>query len=102
MIVLAQLKCHNNHCITGFACDPDQSLEENKKAVAGLFESGMINPWCGICGSKTLTWDIKEVPFKNLEEAKPFLQQCQEDQMRTKAYMDFQGITEDSKTHKNN
>lgn len=52
MIYLTQWLCANRHCSIALAWD-DQTDSEGAMAERGedLYRSGLVNRWCGLCGS---------------------------------------------------
>jgi hypothetical protein len=90
---LAQLLCPQRHCILALAYDIEQTkpaeIEERFIAVTA---PGMLNPWCGICGSRNLhiehgklrtdDWDEATALLKAVEGANLATRQLLGDQNR--------------------
>jgi hypothetical protein len=77
MIIISQWFCPRRHrSIALVWSDKVQSAEYIEAVGEDLFTRGVIIRRCGICGGDL---HVEHVPtrFKTLEEAKPFLEECQ-------------------------
>lgn len=95
MIHIIQCLCPQRHCILALAYDDTEGGGEEilgllQATVAGSIEQGLLNPWCGICQAREWTYEDGKTHFTSLAEAKPFLEQCQRDQMDFRTMLDLQ------------
>lgn len=58
---------------------------ELRRAVIGLLKSGVMNPWCAICGSKRATWryELRRTVWATMAEAAPQLRQAEAENLAT-------------------
>ena len=97
---IAQCLCPERHCILA-AVDVAEDRraavmrisEPLRKAVHEGVSSGVMNPWCGLCGARRETWsiDLGRTAWSTLEEALPMIRQLEQQQAVTRAlYGDLQ------------
>jgi hypothetical protein len=105
-IRIVQCLCPARHCILAFPYTPgmttahkdlggcvDIILSEESAAnylrdmVEGLVASRAINPWCGICDSRTFQYEDRVTAFQSMEEAVPFLRRLEAEQSRAAAVL---------------
>jgi hypothetical protein len=55
--------------------------------VDGLVASRAINPWCGICHSRTFQYEDRVTAFQSMKEAVPFLRRLEAEQSRAAAVL---------------
>lgn len=89
---LAQMLCPNRHCIMAVGYETEEHQEYQQRlcsAVALRILLKQIEPRCDICGAVYESWHVESRPlkFNSLEEALPYLKQCQEAQARTREAM---------------
>jgi len=86
MIRILQCLCPARHAVVGAAYDPEApgtSTEEIKRHVAEqlamMVASGVIDPWCGLCGAKVDDWHWEDgiTKYRTMEEAQPALKQLE-------------------------
>jgi hypothetical protein len=51
----------------------------------------VMNPWCGICHSRDLTYEDGRTRFRTIEEARPFLEANEREQARARSILGQQG-----------
>ncbi len=79
MIWLTQWLCPDRHCSIALAWD--DAVETAEEVVAkgeSLYQSGIFNPWCGICGHVGLHVEHGETRFRSMEEAMTPLLEAQQ------------------------
>lgn len=90
---IAQCLCPSRHCIAAVAWEepnytPESVKEKLHEAIASAIENDIINPWCGICGSKELSYEDGITRFDSLPEAIDDILTVQMENMRTKMALD--------------
>lgn len=93
MIHIIQCLCPQRHCVLAVAYDDakttgKEALELFQSAVLMAVEGAGLNPWCGLCQSQDWFYEDGVTRFTTLEEAKPFLKQCEADQLASRAIID--------------
>ena len=89
MVHICQLMCPERHTIIALAYEEEESTdEEMMQQVSNLFQEAvnrkLINPWCGLCGSKDLKPECGKTAFTNMEEAKPHLKKAEQENLATR------------------
>ena len=89
MVHILQVLCPSRHCLFAIAYEEDKQSHESAKEQAHMvFDEGLINPWCGICGSKVLRLEIGRTKWKTMEQAAPHLAEAEAAQLATRAQME--------------
>jgi hypothetical protein len=100
MIHIVQLLCPSRHCIVAAAYDPADAAGTGPlpRPLGGedllraqfdqLVAAKAINPWCGICGSKTLTYEDRATRFETMAEATPAIRASEEAQRQTREFIE--------------
>jgi hypothetical protein len=84
MIWITQWLCPERHCSIGLSWDDTENTpEEIEKQGEDIYESGLVNRYCGICGGDLHVEHGKTI-FKTMEEAKPVLAVLQEENLRAR------------------
>lgn len=85
---LIQLLCPSRHCIFALAYEhPEMSDEDVKTAASRTWESMQkcgFNPWCALCDSRNLNFEVGVTKYASMEEAYPHLKQTEIDNLRTR------------------
>lgn len=97
-IFLIQLLCPLRHALLATMFDPVklpqaiamQRLEEQRQQMK-------LNPWCGICGSRNLAYEVRTTKFKTIEDAVAAAHMLEAEQIETRRELDEMGLTYDSK-----
>lgn len=77
MIWITQWLCPQRHCSIALGWDDKVTTASVIEAAGeGLYDRGVINRWCGICGGD-LHIEQSRTSFETMEEAEPFLEECQ-------------------------
>lgn len=77
MIWVTQWLCPKRHCSIGFAWDDEEETpEEIEKKGELLYDTGVFNRYCGICGGD-LHVEHGKTAFKTMDEASPVLELLQ-------------------------
>jgi hypothetical protein len=87
MIRIVQCLCPLRHAIMALAYETDSGIPAALHAAvmeaalknvldAGI-EAHMLNPWCGLCGSREWHYEDGATRFRTLEEAEPELARLQ-------------------------
>ena len=89
---ICQMLCPERHAIFALAYEEEEMSDEDaiQHANATLDEavqSGIMNRWCGICGSKDLKPECGRTKFTTMEEAKPHLKKAQEENLVSRAFL---------------
>jgi hypothetical protein len=93
MVHIVQCLCPQRHCITAAAYDdadgkpPGTALEALQALNAMAIRDGVINPWCGICGSRAWHYEDGLTSFVTLDEARPALARAMADQLATRQFL---------------
>lgn len=83
---MIQLLCPARHCMMAVVYESPDGEPDPAKTVAFLdalalmYEKKIVNPWCGLCQSRTLTPEDKPTKFATLAEARPHLQEQERQQ----------------------
>jgi hypothetical protein len=80
------------HCIMAFAYEPRADMTEANAVdrlrlfVDTAIERRMFDLWCSICHARRDEWVFEDAPlaFDSLEEARPYLEQAEKQQMLTR------------------
>lgn len=93
MIHIIQCLCPARHCVLAAAYDDTKTtgkdaLELFQSMVLVAIDGGGLNRWCGICQSRDWHYEDGVTRFTTLEDAKPFIEQCQADQLASRAFID--------------
>ena len=74
MIWLTQWLCPKRHCSIALAWDDGETTAQRMVARGGgIYATGAINRWCGLCGSRELRPEAGPTRFQTMEEALPSL-----------------------------
>lgn len=70
MIWLTQWLCPLRHCSIALLWDDQQDNQQRIESRGEeLYQKGVVNPWCGICGHVGLRIEHGRTRFTTLEEA---------------------------------
>lgn len=96
-VFLIQLLCPSRHCILAMMFDPS---EHPQPVVMHLLEARRrelkLNPWCGICGSSNLAYEVRPTKFSTLVDAVAAAHMLEAEQIETRRELDEMGLTYDS------
>lgn len=86
MIHIIQCLCPQRHAIYAIAYDPDfmaddVAMAEFREQVTEWIRKGVINPWCGICGSREWAYEQRSTKYKTVSEARPELKMLELENM---------------------
>jgi hypothetical protein len=87
---IIQLLCPDRHCIVEMPYQTEDGAEQPDK-VARLKEKAAamnLDPWCGICKSRQLTYLDRPTKFRTMDEAEPFFRQIAAEQLATRRFLD--------------
>src|SRR5262245_27229203 len=88
-LYLAQLLCPARHALCGLAYDREKTTPgEIDLHLRAVINSGVLNPWCGLCGSRELHVEHGKLKTDNWEEAQADLHAGEAAQLLTRAYFD--------------
>jgi hypothetical protein len=81
-IWIAQVLCPSRHCIVAVSFDvADTSVNDAVAAlrtkIATSVTLGLLNPWCGLCGSRVWTIAAGPTRWTTMAEAKPHLERLE-------------------------
>lgn len=90
---ICQCLCPDRHAMMAAAAEVEdeataQTIRSDlKRGVNELIQSGVMNPWCGLCGATLSTWsyELQRTKWATMLEAVPHLQQAQEENLATNA-----------------
>jgi hypothetical protein len=90
VIHLVQCLCPKRHCIFAIAfVHPEVTDEEATKIAKAQWqegvESGGLNPWCALCNSQDMRFEVGQTRFGTMAEAMPHLEEMQREQIATRA-----------------
>ena len=93
VIHLIQCLCPNRHAIFAVAYDPDEladdvALAVFQQGVEDWIRRGQINPWCGICHSRELHYEVAQTKWKTMAEAEPEMLKAEAENLQTRALID--------------
>ena len=108
MIRIVQCLCGaKRHCILGITYEPgitaaqadfgscdDITLTEANAAgylrsvMEGVIARKLLDPWCGICGSREFVYEDARTRFKTMDEAQPEIQRLEEENFRSRQMID--------------
>lgn len=96
MIWLSQWLCPRRHCSIGLAWnDTSDTSDHVERSGEELFTSGVLTRRCGICGGKLAVTHSRS-RFATMDEARPALEQLQQEQFRTRQVLQAYGLTYES------
>lgn len=84
---LAQLLCPQRHCILALAYDiEDTKPAEIEARFSMILTSTMnlMNPWCGICGSRKLHVEHGKLATDDWDEATAILREAEQKNLATR------------------
>ena len=86
MIYLTQLLCPQRHCLVALAwdeheCCASEAEHQVQERFSELVAGGAINPYCGLCRSKTLHCESARTRWNTLVEAEPHLRKSEQEQL---------------------
>jgi hypothetical protein len=90
---IARLKCPNNHAILAAAAEaldgetPEDLVASLASKLADLTEKKILNPWCGLCGSKDLRIHLDRTGYHTMEEALEPLTELQTQQAAMQQFL---------------
>lgn len=85
MVRLIQYLCPQRQCIAAAPYDPSRTSAENALCkMKAMLAKLPINPWCGICGSRSLHYEDMVTIFKTMDEAFPVLMAEQQRQIHVR------------------
>lgn len=83
---IVQLLCPQRHCVLAVAYDTEHTTKEEAiEAIEHGRKAMKIDPWCGLCASRELTFDDQPTVFKTMETAMPSLMAEQIKNLATRA-----------------
>jgi hypothetical protein len=89
MIHICQYLCPQRHCTIGAAYEPAEvKAEKIEQDLLNVFKTGLVNPWCGICGSRELHFEHGETRFTTIEEAQGSLRAMEAANMASRMMID--------------
>jgi hypothetical protein len=99
MVHIVQCLCPSRHCVLAVSYDPanpdpeatvrtpEQGITALRTLVEAAISKSLINPWCGICGSRTFTYEDAETRWKTMEEAMPYLKASEAEQANVRRHL---------------
>jgi hypothetical protein len=97
-VFLVQYLCPERHCILAVAYEEGSgSFEEAKGQIRLGMQAAGVNPWCGICGSRDLSFEEGLTPFASIEEAMTPLLEGSRAQQESRQLLDALGVTHDAR-----
>lgn len=83
---LAQLLCPKRHCILGLAYDSEETTPEaiEAKLTLTMHALKVVNPWCGICGSRDLHVEHGKLKTDDWDEANAMLRAAEQANLATR------------------
>lgn len=94
-VYLIQLLCPKRHCVIASAFEEGQNTPDKViEAMKQQMKKNHINPWCGLCGSPKLNFEVAKTKFDSLVEAGPVLFEEQMKQMITRALAEKRGLNQ--------
>lgn len=60
--------------------NPTNSIQFLRATIQRAVERHWLNPWCGICHSRALTYEDSATAFATLEEAMPYIHELEQQQ----------------------
>jgi hypothetical protein len=85
---LAQLLCPNRHAICALAYDSEETPAADIEArLQAVLAPGMLDPWCGLCGSRTLHIEHGKLATDDWEEATAVLRKQEQANLATREFM---------------
>jgi hypothetical protein len=91
---IAQCLCPARHAIAASYGEAGGQLQAEREvrrplclAVALALHAGDINPWCGLCGATSATWqyELARSRFQTMQEAEPEMRRMAAEQAITRA-----------------
>ncbi len=89
---IVQVLCPSRHCIVASAYEsPDgepicEVTDSLRARVESMLATNAMDPWCGICKSRSWSYDDQATAYSTMEEALPQLQKAADQQAITRAY----------------
>jgi DNA-directed RNA polymerase subunit M/transcription elongation factor TFIIS len=90
MIHLVRCLCPARHCLYALAYDAEvltdrEAIGQARAQWRAATESGQLDPWCGLCGSREIGYESGATRFRTLAEALPELRRIEAENLRTRA-----------------
>jgi hypothetical protein len=95
-IRIVQCLCPKRHAIMAIAYTPaditDADVTEALTSqIRSMVQHGVLDPWCGICGSTTWHVEVGQTAFATMEEATPHLKALEAENLRARNFLRAQG-----------
>lgn len=87
-VYISEYRCFHNHVILAEAWEhPAMTRTEAEAHLKRMVDLAVgirfLNPWCGLCLSKKFHFHTWKTQYATLEEAAPFLQRTEAENIRT-------------------
>ena len=85
-VYIAQMLCPDRHCMMATAGEFTSQHDAEvmgpalQEFVDSMVEQKVLNPFCGICQSRTLRIEVRSTTFTSMAEAEPVLQRLATEQ----------------------
>lgn len=79
---ITQCLCPDRHCIMAIVWKepdftPETAIRKLEGIVSDMIAKKTLNPWCGLCNSRTLKCEDGVTRFKTIEEAMPVIKRVE-------------------------
>ncbi len=98
-IHILELLCPKRHCIVATAYDSEQTSDKKALGQAQTgwnkaLAAGLVNPWCDLCQSRTLHWELGVSMIKTMAEIEPLLRQVEQANLASAELIKAKQVTE--------
>ena len=85
---LAQYLCPKRHAICALAYDRDETKPvEIEARLIAVTMAGVLNPWCGLCGSRELHIEHGKLPTDDWDEAMVLLKAAEAANLASRQFL---------------
>lgn len=99
MVRITQCLCPQRHAIMAFAyqtdggehdIDAEAAKAALRYAVDEAVQAKVINPWCGLCGSRDWHYEDNPSKFGSMDEARPELERLERENATARAGFSYE------------
>ncbi len=92
MIRIVQCLCPSRHAIMAYVYDdaevtPERARYALAETLTAAIIEGPLNPWCGLCNSRSFHYEDAVTPFRTMEEALPHFERLERENQHARAVL---------------
>lgn len=97
MIHISRLRCAAGHMVFGAAYDSEDLRPEEAEAGLKATFAATFNSWCGMCGSRSISYSVEQTGYASLDEAEGAIMAEQKREMNIRRSCDLTGQSYDAR-----